>query len=320
MTATNSNSHEGLTNFVKVTYYPMNDGQISSHTGLIPFTTDHDTALTSATTVFNRYFVTGSTNQPSPEFFSELISQPGAELKLCEEARFDMNVLPPGHRLDAADSQSYLQFKIIIVGSSSVGKSSMYQCFTKPKEAWRDTLEPTTKVIQDITSRLITTQGELIKLMLWDTAGTERYQALTRQYYNQSNGVILVYSVTDPSSFKDCKRWLAQLRERIQEGTPIMLVGNQIDRENERHVQTVEGRTFAANEGILFTEVSAKYGTNVDYAFQALVHDIFSRLRANGRLNEFRKTRPGPVTTAASPPRFALLLLNQLNPLVTQIA
>ncbi|QRW00898.1 GTP-binding protein YPT32/YPT11 [Ceratobasidium sp. AG-Ba] len=296
-TATNSNSNEGLTKFVKVTYYPMNDGQISSHTGLIPFTTDHNTALTSATAVFSRYFVAGSTSQArwlqiltppsggdfvdfSPEFFSELISQPGAELKLCEEARFDMNVLPPGHRLDAADSQSYLQFKIIIVGSSSVGKSSMYQCFTKPKEAWRDTLEPTTKVIQDITSRLITTQGELIKLMLWDTAGTERYQALTRQYYNQSNGVILVYSVTDLSSFKDCKRWLAQLRERIQEGTPIMLVGNQIDRENERRVQTVEGRTFAANESILFTEVSAKYGTNVDYAFQALVH-VLSRFTRN---------------------------------------
>ncbi|KAG8689308.1 hypothetical protein FRC08_011012, partial [Ceratobasidium sp. 394] len=186
--------------FMAVTYCSTERGQATSHTVLIPRTTDYDTALESANAAFQRYFPTGSTNRfrwlsvrvqlssgsvwadITPQVFSSMIANAEVELRLCEEAedKLDVSILPIGHSLNAAEHQAYYDIKVITIGSMSVGKSMMHQYFTKKEEQRRDMLPSTLNVIPDITNRLMTAQGELIRATLWDTAGQERFYALTQ--------------------------------------------------------------------------------------------------------------------------------------------
>ncbi|KAG9081997.1 hypothetical protein FS749_007243 [Ceratobasidium sp. UAMH 11750] len=85
-----------------------------------------------------------------------------------------------------------------------------------------------------------------------------------------------------------------------------MLVGNQIDRAAERVVQASHAQLFALQNGLLFTEISAKHGTNVDYAFRRLVHEIFGGISARGELDAFKKTKVSPqvkISQTSNPPR-----------------
>ncbi|KAG9126386.1 hypothetical protein FRC07_003601 [Ceratobasidium sp. 392] len=278
--------------YIAVTYYPVESDQ-HHHTALIPRTSDYDAALESAKAAFERYFPSGSTNRfrwfsarvqtssgtvwadVTPQVFSSMVTDSEMEIRLCEEAddKLDVAVLPIGHSLSAAESQTYYDVKVITIGSMSVGKSMMHQYFTKKEEQRRDILPPTLNVVPDVTNRLMTAQGELVKATLWDTAGQERFHAMTQSHYRRAHGVFLVYSITDRRSFKQCKDWLSEIRANVEEEVPIMLVGNQIDRSAERAIPTSQGQFFALQHGLLFTEISAKCGTNVDYAFKRLVHE-----------------------------------------------
>ncbi|KAG9099255.1 hypothetical protein FRC06_005452, partial [Ceratobasidium sp. 370] len=278
--------------FMAVTYCFTEHGQATSHTALIPRTTDYDAALESANAAFQRYFPTGSTNRfrwlsvrvqlssgsvwadITPQVFSTMITDAEVELRLCEEAddKLDVSILPIGHNLSTADTQTYYHIKVITVGSMSVGKSMMHQYFTKREGQRQDTLPSTLHVVPDITNRLMTAQGELIRATLWDTAGQERFHAMTQSHYRRAHGVFLVYSIADLGSFNRCTEWLSEIRANVDESVPIMLIGNQVDRSAERVVQTSQGQGFALQHGLLFTEMSAKCGTNVDYAFRRLVH------------------------------------------------
>ncbi|CCO32673.1 hypothetical protein BN14_06736 [Rhizoctonia solani AG-1 IB] len=130
----------------------------------------------------------------------------------------------------------------------------------------------------DIASRFMTAHGELVKTVLWDTAGQEAFRAMTKPLYRGAHGVFLVYSVADAESFDNCLEWLTEVRAHVDEHVPVMLIGNQIDRTGERAVETKNAQAFApvsmqqVEHGLLFSEVSGKYGTNVDNAFQKLVH------------------------------------------------
>ncbi|KAG8790296.1 Ras- protein Rab-2A [Ceratobasidium sp. 428] len=276
--------------YMAVTYCPTESGR--SYTALIPRTTDYDKALESAKAAFERYFPSGSANRfrwfsarvqvssgsvwadVTPQVFSSMVTDSEVELRLCEEAddKLDVCILPIGHNLSTTESQNYYDIKVITVGSMSVGKSMMHQYFTKKEEQRRDTLPPTLNVVPDITNRLMTAQGELVKATLWDTAGQERFRAMTQSHYRRAHGVLLVYSIIDRRSFNQCTDWLSEIRANVDERMPIMLIGNQIDRSSERAVQTSQGQFFALQHGLLFTEISAVCGTNVDYAFKRLVH------------------------------------------------
>ncbi|KAG9073837.1 hypothetical protein FRC06_011119, partial [Ceratobasidium sp. 370] len=142
-----------------------------------------------------------------------------------------------------------------------------YQYFTKKESMRQGELSPTIAVVSDFTDRLMTAQGELIKATLWDT-GQERFRALTRS----AQGVFLLYNIANLDSFNQCADWLAEIRARVDERIPIMLIGNQLDRTAERAVSTGQAQNFAFQHNLLFTEVSAKCGTNVDYAFRRIVH------------------------------------------------
>ncbi|KAG8695125.1 hypothetical protein FRC08_008028 [Ceratobasidium sp. 394] len=309
---------------IPVTYSSMRRGQPSSHRALIPWTTNYDRALESAIEAFRRYFPSGSTNRfrwlsarvqvasgsvwadVTPQVFPVTVADDDVELRLNEEddSELDVSILPIGHSLDAAKSQTYYEVGVITVGEMSVGKTMMYQYFTKKECMRQETLPQTNEVTPDFTNRLMTAQGELIKATLWDTAGQERFRAITRSYYNKAQGAFLLYNIADLDSFNRCADWLAEIRAHVDERTPIMLIGNQIDRESERAVSTSQGQNLAFQHNLLFIEVSAKCGTNVDYAFRRIVHEILSGLKARNELDCIRRTKNAPsVDINQAPPR-----------------
>ena len=116
--------------------------------------------------------------------------------------------------------------------------------------------------------------GKKIKLQIWDTAGQDRFRAITRNYYKSAHGIILIYDITNKVTFDNVKTWIAQIRERAPKKVIIFLVGNKIDMETERKIQTEEGQKLADELGFPFYETSAMNGININKTFEDLVNEI----------------------------------------------
>uniref|UniRef100_A0A6B2LI62 Ras-related protein Rab-14 n=1 Tax=Arcella intermedia TaxID=1963864 RepID=A0A6B2LI62_9EUKA len=116
-------------------------------------------------------------------------------------------------------------------------------------------------------TRTITVKGKQIKLQVWDTAGQERFRAVTRSYYRGAVGALLVYDITRRSSFTHLSGWLSDCRNLTNPQTVIMLIGNKIDIEDSRQVETKEAQEWATENGLLFLETSAKTGQNIEDTF-----------------------------------------------------
>ncbi|CAE6464935.1 unnamed protein product [Rhizoctonia solani] len=273
------------------------------HRIFIPWTDNYNVALESARVKLNRYFPEGTEDEfrwlalktPDGSGWTELDADVfpaiAKELKDKAELRLGENhvtVLPFGR-----DEDTYYQFKIIVIGPSSVGKTMLLQCFTKPKSDRKETLEATTKIHMDISSRFITKDGILLKAHLWDTAGSEKYRSLTQSTYRDVNGVLLVYNLADKDTFEECKSWRQDLEKNIDDfgQVEVVLVGNQLDLEEQREVLTAKAQAYADRHRFKFAEVSAKEGTNVEQTFQTLMDAIFEKLSAQNTLVQYKKSK-----------------------------
>ncbi|KAI3984060.1 hypothetical protein MKX01_035187 [Papaver californicum] len=192
-------------------------------------------------------------------------------------------------------------FKLLMIGDSGVGKSSLLLSFTS--DTFED-LSPTIGV--DFKVKLVTLGGKKLKLAIWDTAGQERFRTLTSSYYRGAQGVILVYDVTRRDTFTNLADvWAKEIDLYSTNQDCIkMLVGNKVDKESERVVTKKEGIDFAREYGCLFLECSAKTRVNVKQCFEELVLKILdtpslvAEGSAGGKKNIF-KQKP-PQTDAAS--------------------
>jgi Ras-related protein Rab-18 len=116
--------------------------------------------------------------------------------------------------------------------------------------------------------------GSTVKLAIWDTAGQERFRTLTPSYYREAQGAILVYDVTNHSTFAKLETWLSELETYSTKANIVkMIVGNKIDKEN-REVNRDEAMKFARKHQMLYIEASAKTRDGVQCAFEELVHKI----------------------------------------------
>jgi len=164
-------------------------------------------------------------------------------------------------------------FKILMVGDSGVGKSSLLLRFTD--DTFSENFISTIGV--DFKIRTVTLEGKTVKMQIWDTAGQERFRTITSSYYRGAHGVILVYDVTDQVSFNNARQWLTEI-ERYACGQVVkLLVGNKCDLTTKRVVDFETGKEFADQFNLPFLEASAKDGSNVEKAFLTLVKDIFDR-------------------------------------------
>ena len=112
---------------------------------------------------------------------------------------------------------------------------------------------------------------------MWDTAGQETFRAITKSYYRMAMGVLLVYDVTNPSSFQAIPGWYRSIQENCSDNIPIVLVGNKSDQDDDhRKIAFIEGQTFADQHNISFCEASAKSLDSTKNAFVRLAEKIVS--------------------------------------------
>ncbi|XP_047089434.1 ras-related protein RABC2a-like [Lolium rigidum] len=171
-------------------------------------------------------------------------------------------------------SSSYdCSFKILLIGDSAVGKSSLLVSFVSAAPA-DDDISPTIGV--DFKIKLLTIGDKKLKLTIWDTAGQERFRTITSSYYRGAHGIILVYDVTKRQSFTNLADvWAKEIELHSTNKECIkMLVGNKVDKDEERLVTREEGLAFAEECGCLFLESSAKTRENVEKCFEELALKI----------------------------------------------
>jgi len=161
--------------------------------------------------------------------------------------------------------------KLLIIGESGVGKSSLLLRFTD--DAFDHEQAATIGV--DFKVKTIHINGDKVKLAIWDTAGQERFRTLTPSYYRGGQGAILVYDVTSRESFQKVDNWLNELETYSTNHDLIkMLVGNKCDMVDERVVTKEEGMKCARKHHMMFIEASAKTKEGVVCAFEELVEKI----------------------------------------------
>ena len=170
-------------------------------------------------------------------------------------------------------------YKVLLLGDSSVGKTCflLRYCDKSFQDAHLSTIG------LDYRLKTMTLKsGKNIKLQIWDTAGQDRFRAITKNYYKGANGIILIYDVTNVQTFENVKNWISQIKEEANPNVVIYLAGNKIDiPQEERAVKTEEGKEIADEYKLQFKETSAKDGINVNEVFQELVEkidEVFSKL------------------------------------------
>lgn len=169
------------------------------------------------------------------------------------------------------------QFRLIVIGDSTVGKSCLIRRFTEGRFA--QISDPTVGV--DFFSRLVEIEpGKRIKLQIWDTAGQERFRSVTRSYYRGAAGALLVYDITSRETYNALTHWLTDARTLASPNIVIILCGNKKDLDGEREVTFLEASRFAQENELMFLETSALTGENVEEAFLKCARTILNKIES----------------------------------------
>ena len=165
-------------------------------------------------------------------------------------------------------SKKEFLYKILLLGDTQVGKSSFLMRYIDNtfQESYLSTVGLDFKV-----KNVQLDDGKTYRVQIWDTAGQDRFHAITRNYFKNAHGIILIYDVTLIESFQNVKNWIKQIKEEVTDKVSIILAGNKIDMEEKRKVSKEEGEKMAADYGLKFYECSAKTGENVEEAFKDIV-------------------------------------------------
>nr|XP_012142292.1 PREDICTED: ras-related protein Rab-37 isoform X3 [Megachile rotundata] len=126
-------------------------------------------------------------------------------------------------------------------------------------------------------NKVVVVDDTSIKLQIWDTAGQERFRSVTHAYYRDAQALLLLYDVTNKTSYDNIRAWLSEIREHAKEDVVIMLLGNKSDCGTERVVKREDGERLAQEYKVPFMETSAKTGLNVELAFLAVARELKAR-------------------------------------------
>ena len=170
----------------------------------------------------------------------------------------------------------FYQFKLILLGDSGVGKSSLLSRYMD--EEFVPNQPCTVNADYKIKAMLID-EFSSVQMTIWDTCGQERYRAITRGYFKDAHGIILVYDVADKRSFSDLDIWLEEIKKNtVKEDISIILVGNKIDLKDSKAVSTEQALAKAKEWDIPLMETSAKDATNVKEAFHYLLREMYCEM------------------------------------------
>ncbi len=169
-------------------------------------------------------------------------------------------------------------FKIILVGESGVGKSSLLMKYID--NTFEETTQSTIGV--DFKVKTLIIDEKVIKLQIWDTAGQERYHAILGSYFRGAEGIFIVYDIANKESFDKIPYWLDQIHlntDDLKRGKrPIQyLIGNKDDKVDDREVAFNIAIKFAAEKNLMVAETSAKSGKHIEECFTKIATLIRNR-------------------------------------------
>ncbi|KAG8041141.1 hypothetical protein G9C98_002129 [Cotesia typhae] len=171
-----------------------------------------------------------------------------------------------------------LHFKIMLLGDSGVGKTCLLTQFRDGRFLSGNHIST---VGIDFRNKVVNVGDTRIKLQIWDTAGQERFRSVTHAYYRDAHALLLLYDVTNKTSYDNIRAWLGEIREYAQNDVVIMLLGNKSDCGNERVIKIEDGKRLADEYQVPFMETSAKTGLNVELAFLAIAKQLKARKSGN---------------------------------------
>ena len=146
-------------------------------------------------------------------------------------------------------SDNYINFKLIIIGDTGVGKSSVLKRAVKNifDENYQATIGFEFLLMHFKVNDL------KLKLQIWDTCGQEMYRSLVQGFYHNSSLALLVYEINNKKSFENLEFWLKDLRQHTEKDLPVFIIGNKNDL--ERNVTQEEVKSFKnTNDIFYFTE------------------------------------------------------------------
>ena len=182
-------------------------------------------------------------------------------------------------------------FKIIVIGDSGVGKSSLTVRLSE--DVFYKDYASTIAI--DFRMFFMHFMEKKIRLQIWDTAGQERFQSVATAFYRGANGVMLCFDLTHKPSFAHLDQWMERVRQQALPGIPCVLVGCKSDEaRSNRQVTREEANAWASQHGMGYIETSAKEKDNVIHAFQQITFCIFEDMK-----DRTSNSRPSHAATGA---------------------
>ena len=187
---------------------------------------------------------------------------------------------------DGVPVEDLLKLKLIVVGNQNTGKSCILNRFVN--ETFEENYQATIGL--DFQSKNITIHDQDVRLILYDTAGQEKFRSLIPMYIREAQIILFIYDVSDRESFDSIPKWIQDVLDVKNTEPVLVLIGNKIDLEKERKVTYEEGKRFAEQNNFIFQEVSAKTGKNFDTLFEVQIYEsIYNKFK-----NEFDKREKIP--------------------------
>ena len=163
--------------------------------------------------------------------------------------------------------------KLLIVGDSSVGKSNFIYRFIEN----RFCEEYLTTSGIDLKTANIKIKDKMIRVQLWDTAGQEKYRAITKNLFLKVLGALAFYDITNENSFLNLKEWVKSIKEECGGHMQMILIGSKSDLADKRVVRRDEAEAYAKEQKIEYMESSSKTGENVQEAIISLCEKILKK-------------------------------------------
>ncbi|KAF8578613.1 GTP-binding protein RAB5 [Ramaria rubella] len=163
------------------------------------------------------------------------------------------------------------QFKLVLLGESAVGKSSLVLRFVKDQF---DDYRESTIGAAFLTQTVQLDDATTVKFEIWDTAGQERYKSLAPMYYRNANCAVVVYDITQMASLDKARTWIRELQRQADPSIVILLCGNKTDLDARRQVSKEEAQKYAEEEGLMWGETSAKSGEGVAEIFTSIAKKL----------------------------------------------
>lgn len=183
------------------------------------------------------------------------------------------------------------EIKLIVLGNTSVGKSSFILKYIEDKFV----LNYIATLGMDFKQKKLKLKnGQEVKLRIYDTAGQERFKSVAVSFIKKAEGVILIYDIGNKATFESLEEWIKNIKESGKENLPIILVGNKCDLPPEkRKVELIEGKDKAEEFNLPFFETSCKEGINIKEVFEKIVEDITGKnnLSSGGEFKILNKSK-----------------------------